>query len=87
MLQYIIIAILVVGGIIGVGHIPGKDLEAQRFLENQGYSEIKMTGYKFWGCGNGDIFKESFIAINGNGKEVSGIVCWGLFKGKTPRFN
>lgn len=56
------------------------------FLESQGYTNSKLTGYKFFSCGQGDLFRDGFTAINSNGKKVSGVVCQGILKGKTVRF-
>ena len=64
------------------------DQSAKELLENEGYKNIQMTGYKFFSCSKDDFFHTGFSAINANGKFVSGTVCEGfLFKGKTIRFD
>lgn len=61
---------------------------AFKFLSNEGYTEIEMTGYKWFSCSNDDCFRTGFKARNMNGKVVEGTVCEGLvFKGKTLRFD
>ena len=83
---YLSIFTVILGTSIGIGNLPFAKLEAQKFLEAQGYSNITMTGYNFFNCYRGDIFKESFQATNNNGVEVSGTVCWGFLNGKVSRF-
>ena len=61
--------------------------ETVSFLEYQGYSDINLTGYEYFSCGHGDLFKDGFTALNTQGKPVNGVVCAGLFKGKTIRFH
>lgn len=58
---------------------------ATKALEGAGYTDIKITGYKFFGCGNDDTFHTGFNATGVNGKQVSGVVCGGLMKGSTIR--
>ncbi len=60
---------------------------ATNAAEAQGLTDFKVTGYSFFGCGNEDMFKSSFTAIGANGKPISGVVCSGMFKGVTFRFN
>lgn len=54
------------------------------FLEEQGYSQVEIGGYAYLACG--EFYRNSFKAVNSNGKKVEGYVCEGLFKGKTIRF-
>ena len=61
--------------------------EATRVLEAQGFKNIEITGYNFFGCGKDDIYHTGFIAIGQNGQAVEGTVCSGMFfKGSTVRF-
>lgn len=61
--------------------------EAKRVLEAQGFKNIEITGYNFFGCGKDDTFHTGFIAIGQNGQAVEGTVCSGMFfKGSTVRF-
>lgn len=62
---------------------------AQRVLSNSGYSDIQITGYRWFGCGKEDTVHTGFTAKGPNGAHVSGIVCqgWGWFsKAATVRF-
>lgn len=61
--------------------------EARRALEAQGMSNVRITGYAFFGCSDNDDFKSKFEAIGANGKTVTGVVCSGLLKGVTVRFD
>lgn len=58
----------------------------RRVLTSQGYTEIQITGYKFFTCAEEDMFSTGFTAQK-NGFTVSGVVCAGLFKGQTIRLD
>jgi hypothetical protein len=60
---------------------------ARRVLEAQGFREIEITGYRFWGCGEQDTYKTGFSALAVSGDKVTGIVCGGWLKGSTVRFD
>ena len=61
---------------------------ARRVLEENGYSDIQMTGYRFFMCGKEDFYHSGFAAKGPTGRSVSGVVCQGLlFKGSTIRFD
>ncbi len=61
---------------------------AKTVLENNGYTDVKMTGYNIWACSKGDSYHSGFTAKSPAGKQVSGTVCAGLFfKGSTIRFD
>lgn len=58
---------------------------AQRILENDGYTDIKFTGYGLFSCSKNDFYHTEFSAKKGN-KEIEGVVCSGLiFKASTIR--
>lgn len=60
---------------------------AHRILENNGYSNIQITGYNLFGCSEDDFQHTGFTATGPTGKTVSGTVCSGiLFKNSTVRF-
>lgn len=69
-----------------IGSMSNKD-KIKIFLGNQGFSQIEMTGFEFFSCSRGDLFKDGFKAVNQQGHEVKGVVCQGIFKGKTIRFH
>lgn len=59
---------------------------AQRALQAAGYKDIRMTGYRFFGCSEDDFSHTGFEATGQNGQRISGVVCSGLFfKGSTIR--
>jgi len=62
---------------------------AKMALESQGFDKIEMTGYTFFGCDEKDTFHTGFKACRGpeNTNCTSGVVCSGLFKGSTIRYN
>ncbi|MFY3534617.1 MULTISPECIES: hypothetical protein [Achromobacter] len=62
---------------------------AHRLLTNSGYSDIQITGYRWFGCSEDDTVRTGFTAKGPGGAHVSGIVCqgWGWFtKAATIRF-
>lgn len=59
--------------------------DAQKALEGAGYTEVRITGYRFFGCSKDDAFSTGFTAKGPTGKEVSGVVCSDWFKGSTIR--
>lgn len=60
---------------------------ATRALEAQGMTNVKIGGYAWFGCSDKDSFGSNFSAIGANGKVVTGVVCSGMFKGVTVRFD
>ena len=60
---------------------------ARETLENADYVVTEVGGKDYFSCGNGDIYRTHFKALNQKGKEVEGTVCKGLFKGSTIRFD
>lgn len=60
---------------------------ATRVLQANGFTNIKITGYK-WFNGNHDYYNTAFEATSVNGTRVSGNVSRGiLFKGSTIRLD
>lgn len=55
-------------------------------LTQQGYTDIKSTGYSYWCCDEKDTFSEGFVCKDRNGNQVSGCICSGFMKGVTIRF-
>lgn len=59
----------------------------RRTLENEGYTDIQVTGYSWWERGEDDTFHTAFTAKNPRGNVVSGTVCCGAWtKGCTVRW-
>lgn len=61
--------------------------KATAALEAQGMTDVKIGGYSWFGCAKGDEYHSSFSATGANGKPVTGVVCSGMFKGTTVRFD
>lgn len=62
------------------------DDNTARTLKASGFTDITVTGYEPFGCGQGDTFSTGFRAKNPKGDQVNGVVCCGLLKGCTVRF-
>lgn len=56
-------------------------------LTGAGYTNIQLTGYRFFGCSEDDLFKTGFTAKGPTGQTVKGVVCGGIFKGSTIRLD
>lgn len=61
--------------------------KGKRQLENQGYTNIKNTGYSFFCCSEEDTFSTGFTATDKSGRKISGCFCSGWLKGVTIRFD
>ena len=59
---------------------------AMNALTSQGFTEIQLGGYSFFGCSQDDTFATKFIARNPQGIMVNGVVCSAFLKGATIRF-
>ncbi len=63
------------------------ETEATRALTGAGYTNITMTGYRFFLCDENDTWSTGFEATGPNGNRVSGAVCSGVLKGATIRLD
>ena len=80
------LALVAISAVLLVGC--SKPEEARKVLKSQGYSDIKITGYKVFGCADGDTWSTGFIAKSVVGIETKGIVCRGLWlKASTIRLS
>lgn len=62
--------------------------QATRLLKAQGFTDIHITGYRYFGCSEDDTYHTGFEAESISGEPVSGIVCAGWWhKGATIRFD
>lgn len=61
--------------------------KAEKVLRSQGYRDIHLTGYRYWGCSKDDSFHTGFRAVSASGAEATGVVCSDWFKGATVRFD
>lgn len=61
--------------------------DATRVLEENGYTNVQITGYNWLSCSKDDSVHTGFTAKSPNGHQVIGTVCAGLlFKNSTIRF-
>lgn len=56
------------------------------FLESQGYTSVTTEQGNIMFCGKGDISATKFWAKSPTGFDTKGVVCSGVFKGKTIRY-
>lgn len=76
---FILVAALVVG-------CTNKE-DANRALNAQGFTNIEILGYDFFGCSKDDFYHTKFSADNISGIRVTGTVCSGfMFKNATIRY-
>lgn len=59
--------------------------ETVQAVEAFGFHDVRLTGYRIWGCGQDDTFHEGFTATSQTGRQVTGVVCSSLLKGATVR--
>ena len=59
---------------------------SETILEEQGYTNVQITGYNYLACSEDDMYRYGFTATNSNGKNVKGVVCSAPLKGYTIRF-
>jgi len=78
---------LLIIGLVGCVSLAACDRpeDSQRALEDAGYKNIHITGYRILGCDKNDTFHTGFEAEGQTGRHVSGVVCSGVFKGSTIR--
>lgn len=56
-------------------------------LRRSGFSQVEITGHKWFQCGEDDAYSTGFRATNTLGERVEGTVCCGRWsKGCTIRF-
>jgi hypothetical protein len=60
---------------------------ARRVLQQNGYTNITITGYRPFMGSEDDQYSTGFTAISPSGQRVSGSVCSGVLKGSTIRFD
>ena len=58
----------------------------ERALKAQGFSDVKIKGYSYFGCSRDDAFHTEFSAINPKGEKVEGVACSGILKNTTIRW-
>ena len=60
---------------------------ARQALEAQGYTNVQMGGYDWLSCSKSDPYHDKFAAKGPTGKQVTGVVCAGLFSGSVVRLD
>lgn len=64
---------------------------AKKALEGAGYHDIRITGYRMYGCDTGkhgsDTYTTGFAAKGPTNVYVTGVVCKGFWKGSTIRLD
>ena len=60
--------------------------KGKKQLIQQGYTNVKQTGYKFFCCDEKDQFSTGFTAMAKDSTIVEGCMCSGIVKGVTIRF-
>lgn len=69
---------------------PWQDADGARDTLSKGteLTDVQIKDKLAWfSCGKGDLFQTPFTATNAKGQKVDGVVCKGLFKGSTIRFD
>lgn len=61
--------------------------DANNALAGAGYTNVRLTGYRWFSCGKGDSFHTGFEAVGPTGRRVTGCVCSGWLKGSTIRID
>lgn len=79
----IIVLMIFIRLLLGFTDAPG----TTRLLTDQGYSNVEITGWRPFAGSKDDIHCTGFTAITPTGKQVSGTVTSGFFKGKTLRLD
>ena len=63
------------------------DFEKEKYqLEQQGYTDVKNTGYSYFCCNEEDTFSTGFTALDRKGNMIEGCFCSTLYTGVTIRF-
>ncbi len=68
---------------------PKSESPDRLLLRGQGYTDIQLNGWSPFKCGQDDnpLYTDTFVAKTVTGASVSGVICGGMFKGRTIRFD
>lgn len=87
----IIFPVVLVGAVVvGVVSLVGgctDNATAMRVVAGHGFTDIEITGFRWFGCGEEDTYHTGFQAKNVRGETVTGVVCSGWFKNGTMRLD
>jgi len=84
---WVLFVLLLLGLVFVLFWTPTDPEGTTRLLQTQGYTNIQITGYRYWIKDDKDRYSTGFIATSPNGSIVSGAVTKGWFKGQTIRFD
>lgn len=62
------------------------EARAREVLDEQGFTDVEMTGYVWAACSDDDVTHTGFRATNPKGRKVEGVVCCGWLKSCTVRW-
>lgn len=79
-------AVLALAAVTFVGGCADPDA-AREALDDMGFTDVAVTGPRYWGCGNDYSFYTGFRAKNPAGKPVTGVVCSGWLTGTQVKFD
>lgn len=83
----LIVTILVVFLLLGACGLFQQQDRAKRVLEDQGYTDVEITGWRPFMADRNDTFSTGFKAISPSGAKVTGAVTGGFLKGSTIRLD
>lgn len=81
-----ILALTLIVGMFSCGTSDNDFEKGKKQLEQQGYHDVKNTGYSTFCCGKDDSFSTGFSCKNSKGETVEGCFCSSIGKGVTIRF-
>ena len=61
--------------------------DTKRVLQQSGYTQVEITGWRPFAAGKDDTFSTGFRAKAPNGQTVTGTVTGGILKGSTIRLD
>jgi hypothetical protein len=62
--------------------------KAKNLLDDLGFTDIEITGYRWFACSKEDLYHTGFIARGPSGKRISGTVCDGwILRNATVRYD
>lgn len=85
--KFIVATIIVSGFFLIAPKACTQEEKTTRLLEQQGYTNITITGWRPSMAGKDESFSTGFEATSPNGQRVSGAVTGALLKGSTIRFD
>jgi len=84
------VAFLAAGiALTGAAAFPYRDAEGAKATVEKTTNLQQVTikdERSIFGCGKEDMYRTKFSAVNEKGEKVDGIVCKGIFKGSTIRY-